>query len=125
MTTYFSLPLDLRQKILSEAVAIADSEDALSLLAFEKVLYGEHLDDIIKLGQVPLTTGERDRVLPLHCTPTVATLIDRLVTAHGDIRADLAFVVNKWYAPSYCSAKVSTFNYVCRADNKKATVNPT
>ena len=96
MANYFSLPLELRQKILLEAVSAADNEDVLSLLSLEKVLSDEPLRLIMVYGQVPAADGSNDRVLPLHYTPTVAKLIDDLMAVNGSIKADLIYVVNKW-----------------------------
>ena len=113
MTSFLSLPLELRQNILSHAIAAADGEDALSLLQFSRlfvprssyssIYHYEHLYRIYQYGQIPLNgTGSvenKDRILPLHYTPWVAELLDNLVAVHGSLGADLVDVVNKWFVP--------------------------
>ena len=107
MVNYFSLPLELRQQILFYAFARVDKKDTQSALrpfrrlfkatrALRKVniLIGYHGQ--VRLSEDPTAAAYR-RVLPFYYSPEIDKLIKRLCTAHPLLKADLAYVVNKWY----------------------------
>ena len=107
MTNYFSLPLELRQKILFDAIAVAEGTDKLALHQFSPLFESGPAYRIYKFGKVANNDESAEdievkRVLPLHYLPSVANLIDSLVDAHVIIKADLAYVVNKWLVGTCC-----------------------
>lgn len=132
MTTYFSLPVEIRQIILTEAIAAAENEDYAShaLLEFSALFRPSRAIRLIALfGQEPLSNSheegsQKDRCVPLEYLPKVASLIDDLVAAHDDlvaahddIRADLVYVVNKCYESQARRNEGGTD--MIRADEKK------
>ena len=100
MANYFSLPLELRQQILFEALAQADKDDLHSLPVFKQLRHSHILSRVQELCQIHLDQDPASEgfklCTPLRYAPVAAQLIQNLLAADEGMKYDLKFVVNTW-----------------------------